>query len=36
MHVSKLNNDKAVIKFNGDEVLTTLYKYYKTFLEKIE
>ena len=33
MQVSKLNNDKAVIKFN-DEVLTTLYKYYKTFFRK--
>ena len=35
MQVSKLNNDKAVIKFNEDEdeVLCTLYKY-DSFLEK--
>ena len=33
MQVSKLNNDKAVIKFNDDEneVLCTSYKYIITF-----
>ena len=37
MQVSKLNNDKAVIKFNEDEdeVLCASYKYYN-FLEKIK
>lgn len=37
MQVSKLNNEKAVIKFNEDdvEVLCTSYKYYN-FFRKIE
>ena len=35
MQVSKLNNDKAVIKFNEDEVLCTSYKYYNFFRKKL-